>query len=174
MASALRLGLNNQQLFGRLACLQKCVVPCTSASTSAEKAGTKMDKYWKKNSQRNRPLSPHLSIYKYHIPMMLSISNRITASIVTGAFFAAPMIYLFGTKDFAGYYALLQNSGPLVQSGVTFAKLNLAFCFSFHFWASIRHFVWDTGKGYSTEQLYQTGYALLAATLLTTAGLMCL
>ncbi|KAH3717448.1 hypothetical protein DPMN_060236 [Dreissena polymorpha] len=112
MTSALRLGLNNQQLFGRLACLQKCVVPCTSASTSAEKAGTKMDKYWKKNSQRNRPLSPHLSIYKYHIPMMLSISNRITASIVTGAFFAAPMIYLFGTKDFAGYYALLQNSGP--------------------------------------------------------------
>ncbi|KAH3717999.1 hypothetical protein DPMN_060796 [Dreissena polymorpha] len=56
------------------------------------------------------------------------------------------MIYLFGTKDFAGYYALLQNSGPLVQSGVTFAKLNLAFCFSFHFWASIRHFVSTLGS----------------------------
>ncbi|KAH3717486.1 hypothetical protein DPMN_060276 [Dreissena polymorpha] len=77
---------------------------------------------------------------------MINIPNISMSFMPFSAFFAAPMIYLFGTKDFAGYYALLQNSGPLVQSGVTFAKLNLAFCFSFHFWASIRHFVSTLGS----------------------------
>uniref|UniRef100_W5M0B7 Succinate dehydrogenase cytochrome b560 subunit, mitochondrial n=1 Tax=Lepisosteus oculatus TaxID=7918 RepID=W5M0B7_LEPOC len=35
-----------------------------------------MSKFWDKNARLKRPLSPHISIYSWSIPMMMSISHR--------------------------------------------------------------------------------------------------
>ncbi|XP_052809392.1 succinate dehydrogenase cytochrome b560 subunit, mitochondrial-like [Mya arenaria] len=172
MAVCFRISSCGKLLAGSKQWMQAGWVPAVMGSTSAQKTANQMDRYWKKNRQLNRPLSPHLSIYKYDVPMVLSISNRITASAVTIAFYLGPLVYLFGGKDFAGYYAMMQSWGPLGHTLIGTTKFSLAFCFSYHFCASIRHFIWDIGQGYAKLQVYQSGYAMLVVTLLMTAGLM--
>ncbi|KAJ7307111.1 hypothetical protein JRQ81_009092 [Phrynocephalus forsythii] len=42
----------------------------------ATTAKEEMARFWEKNTQSNRPLSPHISIYQWSLPMMMSITHR--------------------------------------------------------------------------------------------------
>ncbi|XP_008432189.1 succinate dehydrogenase cytochrome b560 subunit, mitochondrial-like [Poecilia reticulata] len=47
-------------------------------------AKEEMNKFWAKNSRLNRPMSPHITIYKWSIPMMMSITHRGTGVGLSG------------------------------------------------------------------------------------------
>lgn len=116
----------------------------------------------------DRPLSPHLQVYRPQITSMLSILHRLTGVAVT-----------FGTLLLAWWLAAAAygpDSFANVQGflGSIFGHLILwGFCFAvwYHLGNGIRHLLWDFGWGFELEQvrlsgLVTVGFAV-AATLIT-------
>lgn len=92
-----------------------------------------------------RPLSPHLSIYKPTLTMMMSIVHRITG----GALFFGTLLmtwWLLAAASGPTAYAKVQAFmgsifGLLILFGYTWALIH-------HMLGGIRHLIWDTGRGF--------------------------
>ena len=107
---------------------------------------------------RERPISPHLQVYKPQITSVLSIFHRITGVALTfGLILLVAWIFTLslGEKYFE-YFSIFIKSwfGLLILFGFTFA-LNYNFC------NGIRHLFWDAGYGYEIETVYKSGLAVL-------------
>ena len=91
-----------------------------------------------------RPLSPHLQIYRPMLTMTMSIVHRITgAALYVGTVLLAA--FLVATASGKGAYdmaAAIYGSwfGKLVLFGYTWPLVH-------HMFGGIRHFIWDTGRG---------------------------
>jgi len=112
-----------------------------------------------------RPISPHLGVYKFMYTMSLSILHRLTGCVATVGFLVFVwwlMALASGPDSYAGAMQLL--SSP-------FAKLLLVgftFSFVYHFCNGIRHLVWDTGRGLERAQARRSGaFVIVAAVVLT-------
>ncbi len=118
-----------------------------------------------------RPLSPHLSVYRMHrYTLLTSILNRIT-----GLALAAGLILLI-------YWLMAAASGPgaYAQAESVFALwifkaifLVLLAVFSYHLCAGLRHLVWDTGRGLERAQSRASAYLVLGASAVLFVGLAC-
>jgi succinate dehydrogenase / fumarate reductase cytochrome b subunit len=114
----------------------------------------------------NRPLSPHLQIYRPQMTSVLSILHRITGvglglgAVLLVYWVAAAAV---GPERFAGAQALM---------GSWFGYLIL-FAFSvalfYHLANGIRHLFWDAGYGFDLPSAYTSGIAVLVATVVLTA-----
>jgi succinate dehydrogenase / fumarate reductase cytochrome b subunit len=119
-------------------------------------------------ASQNRPLSPHLQIYKPQITSILSITHRMTGLFLAfGAFLLASWLITatYGSEAFEVGQALLYSwFGKLVLLGLTFSIY-------FHLSNGIRHIGWDFGKGFDLPKVQATGIAVIlfavALTLLT-------
>jgi succinate dehydrogenase / fumarate reductase cytochrome b subunit len=106
-----------------------------------------------------RPLSPHLQIYKPQLTSVLSISHRATGvALSIGAVLLVWWLVAAATGDEA--YAAAQGFwhswlGLLVLLGFTFSLF-------FHLCNGIRHLFWDAGYGFELKQTYLSGLAVLA------------
>ncbi len=112
-----------------------------------------------------RPLSPHLQIYRPLINMVMSILHRITgAALYFGTLILAAWIIAAasGPDAFATVSGLLDSwPGRFVLFGYTWALIH-------HALGGIRHFIWDSGAGYdlATVDLLSWG-TIVGSTLLT-------
>lgn len=105
-----------------------------------------------------RPLSPHLQIYRWPITMVLSILHRITGVglglgtlLLTWWLVAAAL----GPQHYATAQAVLGSwFGRLVLFGFTWALF-------LHLCNGIRHLFWDMGYGYQVKLANRTGWAAL-------------
>ncbi|KAJ1081438.1 hypothetical protein NDU88_001620 [Pleurodeles waltl] len=130
----------------------------------------RLEQFEEKNTRLNRPLSPHIKIYRWSLPMAMSISHRGTGVAMTAGVSLFGVAALLLPGDFASYLDLVKSLslGPaLIYS----AKFALAFPLMYHTWNGIRHLAWDLGKGLKIPQVYQSAYIVLTLTLLSTAGL---
>lgn len=113
-----------------------------------------------------RPLSPHLGVYKFMYTMALSIMHRITgvgASIGLLAFVWWLMALASGPGAYAAAMQVLSSPvAKLLLVGFTFS-------FVYHFCNGIRHLVWDTGRGLERAQARRSAVAVVVAALLLTA-----
>jgi succinate dehydrogenase / fumarate reductase cytochrome b subunit len=97
-----------------------------------------------------RPLSPHLQIYTPHINMVMSILHRLTgAALYAGSLLLA--WWLIAAASGPDYFAYVSSlfagwPGRIVLFGYTWALLH-------HMLGGIRHFIWDTGRGYDLETI---------------------
>ncbi|GAA6164228.1 succinate dehydrogenase, cytochrome b556 subunit [Pelagimonas sp. KU-00592-HH] len=96
----------------------------------------------------NRPLSPHLSIYRPQLTSATSIFARITGVALLGA--AVLVVWWFlaaaaGPEYFDFVNGLMTS---FVGDVVMFAAL-WAVCY--HFLSGLRHLYWDTGRGFEIE-----------------------
>ena len=93
---------------------------------------------------RERPMSPHLTVWRWHITMASSIAHRATGvALYVGALIGAgwAIALASGREAYAGYQALLGSPvGLIVMFGLTLS-------FFYHLANGIRHLVWDTGHG---------------------------
>ena len=116
-------------------------------------------------SQGQRPLSPHLQIYRPQITSILSILHRLTGvGLVVGAVLFAYWLAAaaYGPEAFVRANALLLSGfGRLVLFGLTFA-------FFYHLANGIRHLAWDIGLGYDMKTLNLTGIVVVAASIALT------
>jgi succinate dehydrogenase / fumarate reductase, cytochrome b subunit len=112
-----------------------------------------------------RPLSPHLQIYRPMLTMMMSILHRITgAALYVGTLILAWWLVAAATGPgaFATAQAFLGSwFGKLVLFGYTWALMH-------HMLGGIRHFIWDTGRGFGVEEREWLAKASLAGSLVLT------
>jgi succinate dehydrogenase / fumarate reductase cytochrome b subunit len=116
----------------------------------------------------NRPLSPHLDVYKMEWTMLLSITHRITGVALTaGAMLTA--WWLLAAATSADYFAVVDG---LMTSWIgNLVLLGSAFALWYHFGNGVRHLVWDAGFGFDLKDAERSGQAVVGfaalATLLT-------
>jgi succinate dehydrogenase / fumarate reductase, cytochrome b subunit len=112
-----------------------------------------------------RPLSPHLSIYRFTWTMAMSIAHRITG---VAAYFAIPLlaVFLWAVADGPESYDLLVRL--LGSLPGLFVLIGLSWALIHHTIGGIRHIVWDTGAGLSrTSRFLWAQGTLLGSVALT-------
>jgi succinate dehydrogenase cytochrome b556 subunit len=112
-----------------------------------------------------RPLSPHLGVYKFMYTMSLSIMHRITGGAATIGF----LVFVWWLMSLAAGPDTYESAMRLLSS--PFAKLLLVgftFSFVYHFCNGIRHLVWDTGRGLERAQARRSAALVVAASLVIT------
>jgi succinate dehydrogenase / fumarate reductase cytochrome b subunit len=113
-----------------------------------------------------RPLSPHLQIYRPQLTSVLSITHRATG-IALGVGTLMLTWWLMALAGGQDSYAVARGFmgswlGKLLLFGWTVA-------FFYHLANGIRHLAWDAGWGLDLPRAYATGWATLAATVGLTA-----
>ena len=123
--------------------------------------------------RRNRPVSPHLSIYQPQMTWYPSILNRITGSILSGGIYIFGAAYLvsplFGWHLESAAMAEWFGGFGAVTKGVM--KFAVALPFTFHSWNGIRHLVWDSGREFGNRQVVVTGWIVIALSVLSSTAL---
>ncbi|KAK4981791.1 cytochrome b subunit of succinate dehydrogenase, Sdh3p [Elasticomyces elasticus] len=124
------------------------------------------------NRQRlNRPVSPHLSIYRPQITWYGSALNRITASILSGGFYVFGVAYLvaplLGWHLETAVMAASVAAWPLALK--VLVKMSLAFPFTYHSLNGVRHLAWDMGKTLNNKQVQRTGWAVVGLSVVSSA-----
>lgn len=114
---------------------------------------------------RNRPISPHLQIYKPQITSALSILHRITGgALVVGTLV---LVYWLGAIA-AGPEAYAQAKAILGSFIGKVALFGWTWALFYHLANGIRHLVWDAGYGFDLPTVYLTGKITVAASFILT------
>ncbi len=115
--------------------------------------------------QANRPLSPHLSIYRWYMTSAMSIFHRLTG---IGLFFGTVLLVWWlaaaaaGPDAFATANAVLGSwPGLVVLFGFTWALVH-------HMLGGIRHLIWDFGIGMDAPARDRLAAATLAGSVVIT------
>jgi succinate dehydrogenase / fumarate reductase cytochrome b subunit len=110
-------------------------------------------------------MSPHLSVWRWHITMATSILHRATGiALYVGALIAAAwaMSLAGGPEAYAMFKALLGSPlGKLVMFG-------LSVCLFYHLGNGVRHLVWDSGHGLDVKSANASAVTVLAFTIAAT------
>ncbi len=111
---------------------------------------------------RQRPLSPHLDIYRFAYTLATSIAHRATGLILTAGF-AVLIYWLVAAASSADSYASAQQivgSGPVKLLLVGWL---LAFCY--HLLNGIRHLNWDRVRGLERHEARRSARIVIIATV---------
>ena len=114
---------------------------------------------------RARPLSPHLTVYRWPVTMTMSILHRITGSaLYVGTLLVA--WWLIATATSPAYFDLVSDIygswfGRLVLLGYSWALVH-------HLLGGIRHLIWDTGAGLEKHTASRLAWANVIASVLLT------
>lgn len=115
-----------------------------------------------------RPLSPHLQVYRPQITTILSILHRITGVVLAiGAFGVAWWLLAVSASDqrYAQFAELASSlPGRIVLAG-------FSYCLIYHLLNGLRHLLWDSGYGFEIRQFYATGWAVVVLSFVFTAAL---
>ena len=122
--------------------------------------------FWSKNEELKRPMSPHLTIYKFELPANLSILHRITGLGASVALYGAGIGAIFCNQSFPEILQVVQSIVP--HSLILVTKTALGGAIIYHTLNGVRHLVWDAGYGFKLKHLYMSGYAVVALTALGT------
>ena len=119
-------------------------------------------------SNTKRPLSPHISIYRWPITMTLSILHRATGvAMSVGLLVLAAWLIsaAAGPVEYDEFVALMSTGmGKALLIGWSFA-------FFYHLGNGIRHLVWDTGRGFEKHQANASAWFVILAAVVVTAAL---
>jgi succinate dehydrogenase / fumarate reductase cytochrome b subunit len=112
-----------------------------------------------------RPLSPHLQIYRPQMSSVTSILHRVTGlALSTGSLLLVAWLWAaaYSPECFGWMHDFFTSiAGRLLLIGWTAA-------FYYHLCNGIRHLFWDIGKGFEIHTSTVTGWSVFAATLLLT------
>lgn len=112
-----------------------------------------------RTGQVQRPLSPHLQIYRWTWTMAMSVFHRVTG------------VALYAGTAILAYWLVAMATGPeayATAEWVLGSWLGLAVLFGYtwalthHMLGGLRHFVWDFVKGFEREQRFLLAKATLA------------
>lgn len=113
-----------------------------------------------------RPLSPHLTIFRPYINMMMSIVHRMTGA---GNYFGTALIAAWLAAAAAGPESFA------VASDLAGSPIGLIVLFAYswslihHALGGVRHFIWDTGRGLDIPSIRALSWATIIGSLSITA-----
>ena len=137
------------------------VMPHSGASAGYRPGGAMS----KSTATRQRPLSPHLTIYRPPITMTMSIVHRITGCAL---YFGTLLVvwWLVAASTSESQFDIVNWIygswfGRLVLFGYTWALLH-------HLLGGVRHLIWDTGAGLEKDRSRKIAWATLATSIVLT------
>ena len=114
-----------------------------------------------------RPLSPHLQVYRPQITSVLSILHRITGLALS----AGVLVLVYWLIALAGGpVAYDQAAAILVAGWMKFCYAGWSFCFFYHLANGVRHLVWDLGLGFEPGQIRASGWTVLVVAVAATTA----
>lgn len=120
------------------------------------------------SKQSDRPLSPHLQVYSPQITSVSSILHRMSGvALAIGLFFVTwgLLSLSYGRESYTAFMDFCKSPlGQIMLAGWTAA-------FFYHMCTGIRHFILDAGYLYERETAARSGYIVILAAALLTAGL---
>lgn len=115
---------------------------------------------------QQRPLSPHLQVYRPQITMVMSILHRITGVLLALGALAIGAWLLSLASDSDCYASFQYWAGSWVGKIALFA---FSAALVYHLLNGLRHLLWDIGWGFEIPQFYRSGYTVLVLSVLFTA-----
>ena len=121
-----------------------------------------------KSAIRARPLSPHLTVYRWPATMLMSILHRITgAALYAGTLLVAWWLIAAATSE--PYFQFVDGIlgswiGLLILFGYTWALM-------LHLLGGVRHLIWDTGHGLEKRTSTALAWATLGGSVLLTLAI---
>jgi succinate dehydrogenase / fumarate reductase cytochrome b subunit len=113
----------------------------------------------------NRPLSPHLTIYRPQLTSMTSIFVRITGNaLLVGAL----MVVWWFAAAAAGPEAFATANACITSWFGDLVLLGSVACLWYHLLGGLRHLIWDLGYGLEVEQAETMGLIMIIASVLLT------
>jgi succinate dehydrogenase / fumarate reductase, cytochrome b subunit len=113
----------------------------------------------------NRPLSPHLEVYKPQLTSLMSIFNRLTGiALSLGTIFLVWQLLAAATgrQEFDFFQGLAHSwIGFIVLVGWSLSLF-------YHLLNGIRHLLWDMGWGFDLATTYKTGQIVAIGTVALT------
>lgn len=102
----------------------------------------------------NRPLSPHVSIYRFPLNASLSILHRATG-VALGASLVVIVWWFLAAATSESYFATVNG---LATSWLGWLVLFVSMgSLWYHFVNGIRHLIWDTGAHFGKRRVYRSG-----------------
>lgn len=112
-------------------------------------------------SAHERPLSPHLQIYKPQLTSALSILHRLTG-VALG--FGTLLLVWWLAAAAAGPEAFATAQGFIGSWLGLLLLFGWSVALFYHLCNGIRHLFWDAGYGFELPQAYASGWAVVIAT----------
>ena len=117
-------------------------------------------------SNSDRPLSPHLSIYRWPVTMVSSILHRATGVAMAIGF----VLFVVWLADMAvgpdAYAALVGALDSVIGRILLFGW---SWAFFYHLANGIRHLVWDAGCGFEKSQANASAWVVIVLSIVATA-----
>lgn len=108
----------------------------------------------------NRPLSPHLQVYRPQWTSVLSILHRITGIALTVGTLLLVCWLIGAATGPTAFDAVQSFIGSLIGRVLLFGW---SFALFYHLCNGIRHLVWDAGKGFELGTAYASGMLVVAS-----------
>ena len=114
-----------------------------------------------------RPLSPHLTIWRWQVTMLASIMHRATGMALSGGAIVLAWWLVSISNGPEGYDSFMLYAamplGVVVLFGFTWS-------FAFHFCNGVRHLAWDLGYGFDKHTASKTSFLVFALAFLIAIG----
>jgi len=118
-------------------------------------------------AEKQRPLSPHLQIYRKQVQMLTSITHRATgiALAVGGLLVVCGLLQLAAGEDSFNRFKGIIGSpvGMVLLFGWSWALF-------YHLCNGIRHLIQDAGLGYEIPQFVRSSWLSVAGSIVLTAA----
>ncbi|MDZ4376200.1 MAG: succinate dehydrogenase, cytochrome b556 subunit [Phenylobacterium sp.] len=113
----------------------------------------------------DRPMSPHLQVWRWHITMLTSILHRVTGvGLYLGALIVAAWAISLasGPEAYEGFKILMGSIlGKLALFGMTLSVF-------FHLGNGVRHLIWDLGHGLDIKTASASSWSVFGFTIAAT------
>ena len=117
------------------------------------------------DAPRERPLSPHTTIWRWHLTMATSILHRASGCALYGGGLILAvwaMTLAAGPEAYATFKAVMGSfPGKIVMFALTLATF-------YHLAKGIQHLIWDAGHGYNLKTATMGAIATVAFAIAAT------
>lgn len=135
-----------------------------------------VSKAFKSSMASKRPISPHVSIYQPQLTWVMSIMHRVTGAGLAAGFYGFGIAYALsgnqapqiGDESLWSYRSTQWIYATLPLAIIYVTKVGVVAPFWYHTFNGVRHLLWDFKYCLSLKQVYMTGYAVNAGTVLAT------
>ena len=116
-------------------------------------------------STKERPLSPHMTVYRFQLTSVLSFLHRITGVALAVGLLLFVCWLLAVASGPEAYNAVQAFNASIVGRTLLFGW---TFALFYHLCNGIRHLVWDAGHGYELPDVYRSGWLVVGASVVLT------
>lgn len=121
----------------------------------------------------NRPVSPHLTIYRPQIGWIGSSLHRISGVALSGTLYLWATAYL--ASPALGWHlesaSMVAAMGALPVAAKVILKATMALPFTYHSFNGLRHLVWDLGRGMTNPTIIKSGWTVVAVSVASALAL---